>query len=54
MCSISGFYNVHGRYTEAENHFQNILSNMNIKQKHRGPDDDGILLTDTCGLSHTR
>ena len=27
---------------------------MNIKQKHRGPDDDGILLTDTCGLSHTR
>ena len=54
MCSISGFYNVHGRYTEAENHFQNILSDMNIKQKHRGPDDDGILLTDTCGLSHTR
>jgi len=54
MCSISGFYNLHGRYTESENHFRSILSDMNIKQKHRGPDDDGIFLTDTCGLSHTR
>ena len=54
MCSISGFYNVHGRYLETPGHFRDILSAMNAKQKHRGPDDDGILLTDTCGLSHTR
>lgn len=54
MCSISGFYNIHGRYTESEKYFRDILSAMNIKQKHRGPDDDGILLTDACGLSHTR
>ena len=53
MCSISGFYNVHGRYLETPGHFRDILSAMNAKQKHRGPDDDGILLTDTCGLSHT-
>lgn len=54
MCSISGFYNVHGRYLETPGHFHDILSAMNAKQKHRGPDDDGILLMDTCGLSHTR
>ena len=54
MCSISGFYNVHGRYLETPGHFRDILSAMNAKQMHRGPDDDGILLMDTCGLSHTR
>ena len=40
MCSISGFYNVHGRYLETPGHFRDILSAMNAKQKHRGPDDE--------------
>ena len=27
---------------------------MNRIQKHRGPDDEGIYLTDGCGLAHVR
>lgn len=54
MCGISGFCNLSEHYTQAESHWNHVLKNMNQVQKHRGPDDSGTYLSDTCGLSHVR
>lgn len=54
MCSISGFYNFNSNYLEHAGYYNEILTAMNQKLKHRGPDADGIYLDDVCGFSHTR
>ncbi len=46
MCGFSGIYN----YSEPVDH--NILKAMTDCIKHRGPDDEGYLLFDTCSGSH--
>lgn len=54
MCGIAGFYNSDGRYSVNEKYWENILDKMNEVQKHRGPDDEGNLITPKCGLAHVR
>lgn len=54
MCGIAGFYNSEGKYCAEENYWKNILNQMNRVQKHRGPDDEGNLITSKCGLAHVR
>jgi asparagine synthase (glutamine-hydrolysing) len=54
MCSISGFYNPAARFLSRRDTFQHILDDMKDSMRHRGPDENDRLLTDHCGLAHTR
>lgn len=54
MCGIAGFCNFHRNYREDAGKWYAILQQMNRMQKHRGPDEDGISLSEHCGLSHVR
>lgn len=54
MCGIAGYSNPYSQYLSEEEKWSRILERMNGVQKHRGPDDEGIYLTDCCGLSHVR
>ena len=54
MCGIAGFCNRIRNFTEEKEKWYAILHRMNQRQKHRGPDDDGIYLSDHCGLAHVR
>lgn len=54
MSGIAGFFNPFTDYTKEESHHRQILESMNRVQKHRGPDGDGIYLSDLCGLAHVR
>jgi len=54
MCSISGFYDASANFHARKAEFEHILRKMGQTMSHRGPDESGILLTEHCGLSHTR
>lgn len=54
MCGIAGFFNPYDNYMNQREKWQKILIDMNKSQKHRGPDEDGILLSKTCGMAHVR
>lgn len=54
MCGIAGFTNPEGNYLTAREKWDEILNHMNQVQKHRGPDDEGMYLDETCGLAHVR
>ena len=54
MCGISGIYRRVGGMERSRERYQNILVEMNRAQKHRGPDEEGIYLSDCCGLAHVR
>lgn len=54
MCGIAGFCDPFKNYTEEKEKWYAILQRMNQRQKHRGPDDDGIYLSAHCGLTHVR
>ncbi|MBO6015528.1 MAG: asparagine synthase (glutamine-hydrolyzing) [Lachnospiraceae bacterium] len=54
MCGIAGFFHPENDYTTSENLYRAILGNMNQTLSHRGPDENGIMLTKRCGLAHTR
>lgn len=54
MCGIAGFTNPEGNYLAAREKWDEILDYMNQVQKHRGPDDEGMYLDETCGLAHVR
>lgn len=54
MCSISGFYNPSARFLGQRDYFLHILEDMKHCLHHRGPDEDDCLLTEHCGLAHTR
>ncbi len=54
MCGIAGFTNPEKNYLTAKEKWENVLTDMNQIQKHRGPDDEGIYLDETCGLAHVR
>lgn len=54
MCAIAGFLNPFENYLLQEEKWRTILDKMNQVQKHRGPDDEGIYLTKSCGLAHVR
>lgn len=54
MCGISGIYRRIGGMRQERERYQNVLRAMNRAQKHRGPDEEGIYLTDSCGMAHVR
>ena len=54
MCGIAGFFNAKVNYMDAEGKWTEVLREMNRRQKHRGPDEDGIWLREHCGLAHVR
>ncbi len=54
MCGISGIYRQVGGMKQEERHYRNVLLAMNKAQKHRGPDEEGVYLSDKCGLAHVR
>lgn len=54
MCGIAGFFNEKENYKDGEERWVSVLEQMNRRQKHRGPDEDGIFLAEHCGLAHVR
>jgi asparagine synthase (glutamine-hydrolysing) len=54
MCGIAGFCSIKADYTENETKWLQILKGMRHVLMHRGPDDEGDLLTTHAGLAHTR
>lgn len=54
MCGISGFCNFHQDFIRQSQKYTDILTRMHQIQAHRGPDDNGIYLTEHAGLSHAR
>ena len=54
MCGISGFYNPYMNFLKDETYHRHIIRKMNKTIKHRGPDDSGEFLSETCGLGHVR
>ena len=54
MCGIAGFSNYIDNYAATPDKWTPVLEKMNQRQKHRGPDKDGIYLERHCGLAHVR
>ena len=54
MCGIAGFYQSHFDYLTKEDHYRQILEDMEAVQKHRGPDEQGNYLDSHFGLAHVR
>lgn len=54
MCGIAGFYNKNQDYLSFEAYNKEILWKMANSIKHRGPDEQGIHLTNQFGLAHAR
>lgn len=54
MCSISGFFNPNAAFLEQKDYYTHILDEMRQALRHRGPDEDDRILTNRCGLAHTR
>lgn len=54
MCGIAGFANFGINYKQSEKKWRTILEEMNQIQKHRGPDDEGVFISENCGLAHVR
>lgn len=54
MCGIAGFSNIKADYTKDFFKWHNVLNKMKQVLKHRGPDDEGDLLTPQVGLAHRR
>ncbi len=54
MCGIAGFSNFTLDYMPASAKWKKVLNDINVVQKHRGPDEEGTYLVPHCGLSHVR
>ena len=54
MCGIAGFYSSRHSYTQEDERWRKVLEGMNRAQKRRGPDEEGVCLSDHCGLAHVR
>lgn len=54
MCGIAGFCNPYQNLETESFKWNATLERMNHIQKHRGPNDDGTLLTNHCGLGQVR
>ena len=54
MCAIAGFFHPERDFTTEKEKWTKILEKMNEVQRHRGPDDEGIFLSNACGLAHVR
>ncbi len=54
MCGIAGFCNIKADYTKDDTKWHKVLDAMKQVIKHRGPDDEGEVLTRQAGLAHRR
>lgn len=54
MCGIAGFYHKEKNYRERVEYYRSILGAMYKELHHRGEDDEGIYLSNHCGLAHSR
>ena len=54
MCGIAGFSNIKADYTKEDHKWLSVLKGMMLTLKHRGPDDDEVILYQQAGLAHTR
>ena len=56
MCGIAGFFNGNENYTQGDGkgQWEKVLCEMNRRQRHRGPDEDGVFVCSRCGLAHVR
>lgn len=54
MCGIAGYYNSKINFSDNPKNNFNVLSNMIRTMKHRGPDDQGYSIINSCCLAHTR
>lgn len=54
MCGIAGFCNRKANYICEQDKWQKTLHDMKRVLFHRGPDDEGIMLSSKAGLAHTR
>ena len=54
MCGIAGFYHRDRDYLREEEYRKEVLAGMNRRQKHRGPDEEGVFLDSHCGLAQVR
>ncbi len=54
MCGIAGFFDFKQDLLESFPKYDSILKEMALRQKHRGPDENGQYLSNHFGLSHAR
>lgn len=54
MCGIAGQYHSHINFEDNAPFYKGILERMLHALRHRGPDDNGIYLSQHFGLAHTR
>jgi asparagine synthase (glutamine-hydrolysing) len=54
MCGIAGFCSIKADYTKEYQKWNHVLDKMKQALKHRGPDDEGELLSSQVGLAHRR
>ena len=54
MCGIAGFFHPEQHYLAKESYYKSILTNMTKRLFHRGPDEQGVYLTEHVGLAHAR
>jgi len=50
MCGITGIFSPKQIFADSIE----LVNKMNLKQKHRGPDDEGVWNNDNCVLGHVR
>jgi asparagine synthase (glutamine-hydrolysing) len=54
MCGIAGYCNIHQNYLSKKAYFEQLLRDMSTRLRHRGPDEQGIYLSDHVGFAHAR
>lgn len=54
MCGISGFCNLSQNYFSAQDKWSKILNSMSEALKRRGPDDNGIYISNKVCVAHNR
>jgi asparagine synthase (glutamine-hydrolysing) len=48
MCGIAGTYSINNKFSDSD------IRKMTQRLKHRGPDADGVFISQHCNLGHTR
>src|SRR5574344_930600 len=54
MCGIAGFLNFRADFLYRRGEYEEVLNNMCDALYHRGPDEQGVILSRNYGLAHTR